>query len=367
MKIGIDGLLLTISNPCGTKLYAEQLLTNLAKIDKKNQYLIFASKKVVIPKHDNFQLIKIPSYIPIFKRQFFLASYARRYKVDVFHYLEPYGAVFFHHPNTITTVHDLDLDFTYPKFGNQANLLKRYYYEIARRGVVNSSQTFITDSNSIAKELNLHLISIKKRAKINMIPLAADTRFKVLPNLKNPKNNYFLCMGDFAPRKNILRIIEAYSMLPTRLRATHKLKIITSSNILKKAILEKIALRKDISSFEMLENVSLITLIKLYNKACVFLYPSLYEGFGIPILEAMACGCPVITSNRGAMKETAGNAAYLINPESTQEISKAMKNIAQNSRLFKNLRLKGLKRTRMFSWKKTAKKTLKAYEKTIKK
>ena len=112
-----------------------------------------------------------------------------------------------------------------------------------------------------------------------------------------------------------------------------------------------------------MENVTQERLIKLYNEASCFLYPSLYEGFGIPILEAFACGCPVITSNYGAMKETAGDAALLVDPKDPKKIMSSMKRITESNKLRNKLIVRGIKRVKEFSWKKTAGETLKAYEK----
>ena len=106
-------------------------------------------------------------------------------------------------------------------------------------------------------------------------------------------------------------------------------------------------------------------LVYFYNLAEVFLFPSLYEGFGLPVLEAMACGCPVITSNISALPEVVGDAAILVNPYSVEEISTAMEKVLTNKTLRLELAEKGLKRAREFSWKKNARETLELYKKVL--
>lgn len=361
MKIGIDATPLTIPFPCGTKQYSEQLLENLAKIDNKNQYIIFASKKVSIPNQANFKFVKIPSFIPVLKRQLFLASFAYQEKVDVFHYLEPYGAIFFSHPKIVTTVHDLDLGLTYSLIGK--HVLNRLQCEITRVGVFKNTKIFITDSSTIKKELQLYLKKLNIKAEIKVVYLGVGKGFKVKSNIKD-KEKYFFCMGDFAPRKNIPRIMEAYSNLPKGIKNKYNLKIVASTRQAGQKF-RKLAKKLGIDAFvKIYTSTSNSKLVKLYNSSFAFLYPSLYEGFGIPILEAMACGCPVITSNYGAMKEIASNSALLVNPLFVKDISSAMKKLVTSPNLRKNLISKGLQRVKQFSWLHTARKTLESYYET---
>lgn len=360
MKIGIDGTPLAISFPCGVKHYAKQLIYNLARIDKKNEYIIFAKKNVEIPIQENFRLFRIPSFIPILKRQFFLTYFAKKEGVDVFHYPEPYGAIFYGHPKIITTVHDLNLKFTYPLLSKY--FLNRILCEATRFGVFQKTKVFITGTKTIKKELKGHLSKFNVDAPIYVTPYGFDKQFKVLPNCSR-KQKFFLCMGDFAPRKNISRILQAYSRLPIKIKNIFRLKIVASTDQAAQVFSEK---TKDLfisPHVDILVNVSLKKLILLYNQATVFVFPSLYEGFGIPIIEAMTCGCPVITSNYGSMKELAQKAAFLVNPYSEKEILSAMKKIVQNKKFKAQIRAKGLKRARQFSWEKTAKETLKLYKK----
>jgi len=358
MKIGIDGFPLTIPFPCGTKTYANELIKNLSKIDKTNEYLIFASKKVLIPKQKNFKFIKVPNFIPILKRQLFLPALVRKNHLDIFHFLEPYGSFFLRHPKIITTVHDINLNYTYPLFSKSA--INRVYCELARFYIFKNTRVFIVNSDFIRKELEHYLARLDKKAKTFLIPIACQKEFST-SRLNVTKSNYFLCMGDFAPRKNIPNVIKAFSLLPEKLRNKIRLKIVCSTSTPAKKF-RLLAKNYNISlKVDTMENVSIPKLINLYSKAVAFIYPSVYEGFGIPILEAMTLGCPVITSDFGAMKETTADAAYAINTKSPKAISQAMTEILMNKELSKKLIKKGSKRSNNYSWEITAKKTLETY------
>lgn len=361
MKIGIDGLPLTIPFPCGTKHYAEQLLFNLAKIDKQNEYIIFSKKNIAIPQQKNFRLIKIPTYIPVLKRQLFLSYFAKKEKVDIFHYLEPIGSIFINNLNIVTTVHDFDLKKIYPKKNYLKYHSHMFYASFLRDATLKNTNTFIAVSKYTKYQLSRYLKNKKLNKDIKVIYEAPHSRFRTLKYLKK-QSPYFLCMGDFSPRKNIPKVIEAFSLLPKEVLGSHTLKIIISSKIPEQIFLDLSRHFRIENKIQIITAPSLTELINLYNLATAFLYPSLYEGFGLPILEAMACSCPVITSNTGSTKEIAGGAALLVNPDSAIQISKAILKIAKDRNYSNSLEKKGLKRVNDFSWLKTANQTLSVYK-----
>lgn len=362
MRIGIDGTSLTLPFHSGTRHYAEQLLTNLARFDHKNEYVIFATKKISFLDKKNFKTVIVPQNMPFLKRQIFLPRAANREKLDLFHYLEPFGSYVFRHPRIITTVHDLELGTIHPKVNSPKTFIRRWYPEVIRHGTLQNTHTFIAVSEWTKRELDSYMHRYNLKSKIHVIYEACNPAFRQFPKNKDKKEHYFLCMGDFSPRKNISRILKAFSEFQKRVKKSYRLKIIVSTHspvndFVKHAKELGVELYVDIH-----ENVPLRELIELYNDALVFVYPSLYEGFGIPILEAMACGCPVITSNYGAVREVAGEAALLVNPEDTQDIFRAMHDILENKKITYALRQAGLERARQFSWEQTARKTLSVYE-----
>lgn len=362
MRIGFDGTPLTTPFHCGTKNYAVSLINAISQIDNINEYFIYVSKKVSIPRKKNFHLIILPNF-PILKKQFFLPIYVSKYNVDIFHNLEPFGSIFLNHSRMISTVHDLNLNWTYPY--KSKYLVNRVYCELMRSMVLRKTRVFITDTNFIKNELqNFNKRSITKK-RIHVIPLSHHV-FSQKYTVKVDKQPYFLCMGDFTKRKNLNAIFVAYSRLPTDIKTRFNLKVVIST----KSIAKKYT--NTINKYFKFGNIQIVTaptdnkLGNLYRHATCFLYTSLYEGFGIPILEAMACGCPVITSNLGSMKEVAGDAALLVNPHSSDQIKKAIEKIVNTPRFAHDLSNKGIKRSNDFSWPKVAKETLALYHSVFK-
>ncbi len=176
---------------------------------------------------------------------------------------------------------------------------------------------------------------------------------------------YFLFCGRWERRKNIVRIIEAFA----RFRAESKIdmQLVFSGERTWAAeeadnIIRKYELQADVVD---LGKSPMSELPKLYAGAVALAYPSLWEGFGLPIVESMACGTPVITSNNSSMKEIGGDAAILVNPESVDEIAEAMYTIAADTSLQQDLREKGLARAAQFTWSNTARQTLALYERQL--
>lgn len=355
MRIGIDGAALTIPYPCGTKVYATSLLQAMAELDHQNEYIIFSSSGADIPLQKNFRLVVVPQW-PICKRQVFLPLLMSWQKLDLIHFLEPYSTVWLQTPKIVTTVHDLDLDDTYP-------WLSRYWpnrllAELTRFMVIRHSRVLIVISRNIKGELEAKLGVNKNIVLINQ----GVDRKVFRPNSAKNLENYFLTMGDFARRKNLHRVLRAYAHLSDMERRNYRLKIVVSApNILPR-------LKKEIERLGIIDRVDFcvkvnqLELVKLYQQATTFLYLSLYEGFGLPILEAMACGCAVITSNRGATMEVGGRAAVFVNPESVRAISQAMSQIINNPSQRFGLVEAGIERASYFSWLETAKRTIAVYQ-----
>lgn len=171
----------------------------------------------------------------------------------------------------------------------------------------------------------------------------------------------FVFVGTLQPRKNVRRIIEAHRSLPTTIQADHPLLIIGKYGWGDDALRQELyKLQRDGRGL-WLENVPDVDLRPLLQSATALVYPSLYEGFGLPVLEGFASRIPVISSNATSIPEVAGDAALLVNPESVDEIAYAMERIAQDTALAQSLTLRGLERARMFTWERCAAQTLEVY------
>jgi glycosyltransferase involved in cell wall biosynthesis len=191
--------------------------------------------------------------------------------------------------------------------------------------------------------------------KITPIALACDRSHFQFLNL--PTRNYFLYVGRQDPYKNLQRLITAFSALPHR--NDYELWLAGPYDKRYSPLLEIQAQELGISHLvKFLNYVSYDELPIIINQAIALVFPSLWEGFGLPVLEAMACGTPVITSNVSSLPEVAGDAAILINPYNSGEITAAMQAIINDSELRKQLSEKGLKRANQFSWEKTGKATV---------
>ncbi|MCP2605311.1 glycosyltransferase family 4 protein, partial [Candidatus Aminicenantes bacterium AH-873-B07] len=211
--------------------------------------------------------------------------------------------------------------------------------------------------------------------KIEVIPYGVSSSFKPIKNEEKIKKvlkkytvtgEYILTVGRLNPRKNLLSLVKAYNILKKNKKIPHKLVIVGKEDYNSKETIQfikKMDCYKDIifTGFAKDEDLPY-----LYNGADIFVYPSLFEGVGLPVLEAMSCGVPVITSNTTALKEIIGNAGIAINPFNIDEIAQAIFQIISNEDL-KNVYIKkAFERAKEFSWKLTAQRTLKIYKVLLK-
>lgn len=214
--------------------------------------------------------------------------------------------------------------------------------------VLNQAQHIICNSHATAKDL-VDFFHISSN-KITPIPLAYDSSHFQFLNL--PTRNYFLYIGRQDPYKNLQRLITAFSALPKR--NDYELWLAGPYDKRYSPLLEIQTQELGINHLvKFLNYVPYDELPIIINQAIALVFPTLWEGFGLPVLEAMACGTPVITSNISSLPEVAGDAAILINPYHIEEITAAMKMIINDSETRKQLSEKGLKRVNQFSWEKT--------------
>ncbi|NJK74102.1 MAG: glycosyltransferase family 4 protein [Microcoleus sp. SU_5_6] len=243
---------------------------------------------------------------------------------------------------SIVTVHDLiPLRF----FKNFSRLTAYFRYYIPQ--VLRQAEHIICDSQATLEDV-VKFFGISDK-KMTAVPLACDkNNFRYLDL---PAKNYFLYTGRHDPYKNLERLIAAFATLPDR--SNCELWLAGPPNAYTPQLIEQVAELGLKSSVKFLGYVSYNQLPVLMNQAIALVFPTLWEGFGLPILEAMACGTPVITSNISSMPEVAGNAALLINPYSIGEIAEAMQTVATNSQVRSNLKTASLAQADRFSWEKT--------------
>jgi len=243
----------------------------------------------------------------------------------------------------IITVHDL-IPLRFPKPFSPLTPYHRYYIP----QVLAQAQHILCNSTATAEDIT-HFFNIPA-SKITPILLAYDANNFRWLNL--PKRNYFLYIGRHDPHKNLQRLIAAFAELPSC--RDYELWLAGSADQRYtprlKADVDQLGITNQVKFLEYVPYDQLPTLI---NQAIALVFPSLWEGFGLPVLEAMACGTPVVTSNLSSLPEVAGDAALLVNPYNRGEITAAMQAIATHSELRSRLSSLGISRASQFSWVKT--------------
>lgn len=368
MKIGID--ISQIVHGTGVSFYTRNLVKALAKIDKKNEYILFGGswrqKNVLqeftlevkkINKNFREKVVCLPPTVaePLWNRLRFLPIEKLVGKIDVFHssdWIQPPTKA-----AKVTTIHD----FGFLKFPDVAH--PKILSVMSRRlELVKKECDLIIAVSQATKNDAVVLLGIPAE-KIRVIYEAVPEEFKKttqeeVEEVKKKykiKGNYLLSVATLEPRKNLKRIIEAFKKLKTG--KTQELKLVIAGKFGWGEI-KTSNHKSQMPDVIFTGYVSNQDLASLYSGATCLVYASLYEGFGQPILEAMVCGCSVVTSNISSMPEVAGEAAVLVDPENIEDIVQGTKE-AMDKR--KELIKKGFERAKQFSWEKTAKETLEVY------
>jgi glycosyltransferase involved in cell wall biosynthesis len=265
----------------------------------------------------------------------------------------------------VITIHDLT-PILFPEMHTRDTNIT---WERSLKLIKNRTDIIISDSISTKNDC-IKLLNIPEK-RIRVIPLAADERYTPIKNKEliiqemmneyNIKYPFILFVGTLEKRKNVPTLIKAFYKLK-KSKLEHKLVIVGGKGWKYSQIfdlIEELKLQKDVI---FTDYVSDEDLVKLYNTADLFVYPSLYEGFGLPPLEAMACGCPVITSNTSSLPEVVGDAGIMIDPNDINSLTESMHKILTNKEIREDMSRKSLERAEMFSWKKTANETWNVYE-----
>ena len=327
----------------GTGFYIRNLKESLTKYYPKDDFIFF-QRGQKIP--ENVQLVHYPYFEPFFITLPFLNN-----------------------NKTIVTVHDftpLVFPDKLPK-GVKGSIKWKIQKQLLK-GV----DAIITDSYSSKKDI-IELAGVTEK-KIHVVYLAASEKFK--PNnsdslIKTKKKynlpeKFLLYVGDVTWNKNLPNLIEAVQKTDYNLVIAgdaFKNEDFDHSNPWNKDLAKAQELAKSNKKIKALGFVSDEELADLYNLATVFIMPSFYEGFGLPVLEAMQSGCPVVTSDKGSLKEVCGDAVLYVDPQSVESIKNGIEKIMGDSTLREKLSKKGLEQAAKFNWKKTADQTVKVYEK----
>ncbi|MGL4849238.1 MAG: glycosyltransferase family 4 protein [Clostridium sp.] len=368
MKIGIDGRAAKWYRGTGIGTYTYQLISNLNKIDKINDYLLFSPDNLDIKnlgKNFSFERVK-ENTNENFWENISVPNILTDKNMELYHV--PQNGVGLSEnifcKKTIT-LHDI-IPLRMPETVSD-RYLRIFNEEMPK--IIQNCDGIITVSHfskdDISREFNY------PKEKIYVTHLAAEDIYKPLSkskcqNLIKEKysidKNFILYVGGFSPRKNIKGLIEAYSLLSKEKRNNTKLVIIGKKGISYKLYLNRARELKVEDDIYFTDFIPLEDMPIFYNACEVLVYPSFYEGFGLPSLEAMACGAPVIASNKTSIPEVCNNAALFIDPSDVQSISEKIDLVLSDSFIKLSMVNNSLKKSKLFSFEKTASDTLSAYK-----
>jgi glycosyltransferase involved in cell wall biosynthesis len=365
MRVAIDARKL---HDFGIGTYIRNLLRHLARIDQDSEYVLLcqqADLDVGTQLGANFRTVLEPSPNYSFREQIHVPWVLHRERPDVYHaphYVLPAGV----RCRSVVTIHDC-IHLMFPQY-----LPNRAAYAYARASMwaaARRSDRILTVSEASKRDI-LHFFNVPPE-KIVVVYNAIDDHFRVTPPEEDVArvreryqldHQFVLYVGNIKPHKNLVRLIEAFAEL--RRTGFDEVKLL----IIGDQISRLPALRRAVHSHKLHKHVRFLgyvsdqTLGALYRLASAFVFPSLYEGFGLPPLEAMASGTPVITSNLSSLPEVTGDAAVLVDPYDVDSIVDGMRRVLSDPVLAAELRRKGIERAREFSWERSVAKTRQVYQ-----
>lgn len=357
----------------GNETYASNLIEALAEIDSENQYVLYVTKQEAVDRYanrwPNVKVIKTLPHTPLIRIPLTLTAELRRRPVDILHvqYTAPPWAPC----KTVVMIHDLSFEHLPETFKRRSWM----QMQLTVRSTARSASHIVTDSNYSREDI-LRTYRLPEE-RVTTTPLAASSRFKPVEDAQELKltlnkygieNDYILAVGSIQPRKNIPRLIRAYASLFSQPGAgTHipKLVIAGKPAWLFKETIKTAAASAARDHIIFTGYVPEVDLPALYTGATCFAYPSIFEGFGIPLLEAMGCGTPTITSDRTCFPEVVGDASLMIDPFDEISIADALRRIISDVSLRQQLRSRGFKQSSLFNWRQTARLTLAVYDRVF--
>lgn len=378
MKIGIEAQRIFREHKHGMDFVVLEMIRQLQQIDTQNEYFIYVNEgpdTTCLTETDNFKIRVFGGAYPIWE-QFKLPKAAKKDGVELLHCTSNTAPINCPMP-LLTTIHDIIYFETHPlkakgysnyqKFGN---LYRRFV--VSR--IIHTSKKIITVSE-FEKQRFKSFLGLQPD-HVQVIYNGVGAHFKrindeayldsIIKKYKLPER-YFLFLGNTDPKKNTRNAVLAFARYCQSFGRDYYLVIGDLDPEVIKGYLAAEKLEAYFTNIHFTGYINNQELPAIINRAEVFLYPSKRESFGIPILEGMACGTPVITGNTSSMPEVAGDAAILVNPDDVNQIADALSQLVDEKGLRKELIEKGIKRAAEFSWKKTAEQALELYKNVLNK
>lgn len=361
MKIAYDATTLNLTKG-GTTVYLRNLIENLRIIKPENEYTLHLTNFGV---HKNYLTKKIESlYREFFWREHILTKVAMKDKSDIIHFPNHYAALRSKIP-TIVTFHDIYI----LKNPTAFPLPQVKYSQYILPKVIQSASKIIAISDFTKNEIINHFDIDSNKIKVihngvsnNFKPIHDQDILKHVKLKHNLPKDYILYVGAIEPRKNVHKLVEAFNIV--KKSRDISLVIVSFGGWKNKNIYQIINKSPYCNDIHLTGYVSDEDLPSIYSLAKVFVYPSSYEGFGLPLLEAMACGCPVIGTINTVANEVVGNAGILTDSTNSYLLSEAILALCEEDN-WKKFRDLGLERSNLFTWNQCANRTLELYQSII--
>ena len=354
----------------GNESYATNLIEALAQIDQTNRYTLYVTKREAVARFSNrwpnFSVRSTLPHTPLIRIPLTLSAELRRNPVDVLHV--QFTSPPFSPCPVVVSIHDLSFEHLPQTFKWRS---RKQLQITVRRTARQASQVIALSQHARNDIINTYRVSPER---ISVIPLSAGANFRPINDdeeLKRVrqtygiKGEYMLSVGAIQPRKNLSRLVAAYARLRHAKPEGKLPKLVLAG---KCAWLYDETLRT-IKELELCESVIVTGYVPegdlpaLYSGAVCFIYPSYFEGFGLPPLEAMQCGVPVIVGDRTSLPEVVGHAGVLVDPFDVDALATAIEKVLSDSVLRTELGVQGLARAKLFNWQETARQTLAVYRK----
>lgn len=360
MKIAVEAQRIFRVNKHGMDFVVLEILRVLQKIDTKNEYFVFVAPgdDVCLEETPNFHIVTLNSNFYLYWEQYLLPKAVREIKPDILHCTSN-TAPLFPGCKLLLTLHDII--FMERKTGSNKSAyqrLGRIYRRFFVPKVLKKCSRIITVSNY--EKVQIVSAGLEKPERIKVIYNGFGKEFNV--SAAKDSREYILFLGSPDPKKNTVRTLEAYSIYYRESDRKLPLKVadLSRENVL--MYLQSIGCPEIIDSIDCAGYISHDELPATYGGAAAFLSTSVRESFGIPQLEAMACGAPVVVSNASALPEIAGQGAVLVDPFSPKDIADALLRLERDDKFRADAVQYGYERVKMFSWENAARQTLELYE-----
>jgi glycosyltransferase involved in cell wall biosynthesis len=378
MKIVVDGFPLRVRG-AGIKRYTYEILRHLASLGPHDYYisdLFVPLPETLLPRTNDplpFQqtlrqlVARSPAVwpvIPQWLRDLFNQRRLRHFAPDLYFGPSFFG-LFAPPTKTVITIHDMG----YARFPEATQWFMRRHLRKRLLRDARGADAILADSAATKADV-VSFLGVPE-AKIHVVYAGVAGEFRPIidaATLDAVRARYtlpprfLLFLGTIEPRKNLLRLLQAFRLLAEFPGFEHRLVLAGDKGWSDRAILQALQPLQDAGQVVLTGRVAQEDLPALYSLAEAFAFPSLWEGFGLPVLEAMACGTPVVTANVSSLPEVAGDAALLVDPLSVEELAHALRRVLTDADLREELRRKGLERAKQFTWEKAAHDALSVFE-----